>query len=436
MDFAAAPIVNIPAQPARPDAVAADDASSFRDHMAAERAVDAQRAPLSDQSDAAEPESEDKEQANDQAVAPPVALTAPLLVQIAATESVETPASSTESEPTPIAPSAAAPPLTPASAPVQQPKQAAPKDQSKFEPQRDAEAEDDTPPAQASPQSSAVAETPGADAAPPQPAPAPALTQALEPSADALAALQVNTPSAIKSQTGKANTEAIPKLEGAVEAMHDTPPPQATEPTKAQGKTANPHANAQAESAETPFQPVQEAPAPPQTQAQSQLQLQTPSSHASTQVLQSGGDQSALRAAPAAVQVGREIIRRFNGHNTQFDLRLDPPELGRVDVRLEVSRDHRVTATISADTPQALAEMARHARELEQSLQSAGLELADNGLSFDLHQGSGEERKAGDENASVQTPTLRLEDEVQTIAQRARPVGFERWRGVRVDVMA
>src|SRR5213075_2500843 len=70
-------------------------------------------------------------------------------------------------------------------------------------------------------------------------------------------------------------------------------------------------------------------------------------------VQQAANDTSVARA-PAAAQVGGEIIRRFNGQDTSFQLRLDPPELGRVDVRLDVSRDHRVTAVISADSPQAL----------------------------------------------------------------------------------
>src|SRR5262249_3415649 len=88
--------------------------------------------------------------------------------------------------------------------------------------------------------------------------------------------------------------------------------------------------------------------------------------------------------APVATQVGGEIIRRFNGQDTSFQLRLDPPDLGRVDVRLDVSRDHRVTAIISADNPQALSDLARGARDLQQALQSAGLDVADDGLRFDL----------------------------------------------------
>jgi len=143
-------------------------------------------------------------------------------------------------------------------------------------------------------------------------------------------------------------------------------------------------------------------------------------------------DQSAARAAPAATQVAREIVRRFDGETTRFELRLDPPELGKVEVRLEVSRDHRVTAVVAADSPQALTELARHARDLEQALQSAGLELTDNGLSFDLKQsrdGEGEDpQRGGGDSAGA-------EDQLTETPAGARPLGFERWRGVRVDVM-
>jgi flagellar hook-length control protein FliK len=141
------------------------------------------------------------------------------------------------------------------------------------------------------------------------------------------------------------------------------------------------------------------------------------------------------RSAPPAAQVAREIVRRFDGESTRFELRLDPPELGRVEVKLEITRDHKVTAVIAADSPQALTELARHARELEQNLQAAGLELSDNGLSFDLRQSREDAQDAnGDggrgDNSSADTDT------VETQAPLARPIGLERWRGVRVDVMA
>jgi flagellar hook-length control protein FliK len=141
----------------------------------------------------------------------------------------------------------------------------------------------------------------------------------------------------------------------------------------------------------------------------------------------------AVRAMPAAAQVAREIVRRFDGDNTTFELRLDPPELGRVEVRLDVSRDHRVTAVISADSPHALTELSRHARDLEQMLNDAGLQLSDSGLSFDLRQGSEERADSGNASSSGRAADGG-DDAPQQISTAARPLGFERWRGVRVDV--
>ena len=117
-------------------------------------------------------------------------------------------------------------------------------------------------------------------------------------------------------------------------------------------------------------------------------------------------------------------------------MRLDPPELGRIDIRLEVSRDHKVTATVSADNPQALAELSRHARDLEQMLQSSGLELSDSGLSFDLRQGGDSDADANDGRSNSARDGGDAEPETQTAQSPARPLGLERWRGVRVDIMA
>jgi flagellar hook-length control protein FliK len=156
-----------------------------------------------------------------------------------------------------------------------------------------------------------------------------------------------------------------------------------------------------------------------------------PAAASSTQTQHAVAEQSAARAAPAAHQVGREIVRKFDGGNTRFELRLDPPELGRVEVRMEVSRDHRVTAVIAADSPQALTELARHARDLEQMLQGAGLELSDSGLSFDLRRGR-EQAETAEFGGSVADGAPAVED---TAPVTARPIGYERWRGVRVDMM-
>ncbi|HVZ99587.1 MAG TPA: flagellar hook-length control protein FliK [Caulobacterales bacterium] len=145
--------------------------------------------------------------------------------------------------------------------------------------------------------------------------------------------------------------------------------------------------------------------------------------------------QAAARAAPIAAQVGHEIVRRFNGESTRFEMRLDPPELGRIDVKLDVTRDHRVTAIVSADNPQALSDLSRATRDLQQALQSAGLELADNGLSFDLSDRRGEAFANADRQSGASLPDNKMAAADEPPIP-ARPVQLESWRGARIDLMA
>lgn len=91
------------------------------------------------------------------------------------------------------------------------------------------------------------------------------------------------------------------------------------------------------------------------------------------------------RMLPAQVQtLAARIAQRFNEGTRVFDIRIDPPELGRVGVRLEMGRDNRVNAILTAERPEALAELQRSARDLERSLAEAGLDLGEDGLSFQL----------------------------------------------------
>jgi chemotaxis protein MotD len=73
----------------------------------------------------------------------------------------------------------------------------------------------------------------------------------------------------------------------------------------------------------------------------------------------------------------REGMRRF-------DIRLDPPELGRVDVRLDVDRHGHATTKLTVDRPETLDLLQREARGLERALQQAGLKTDAGGLEFSL----------------------------------------------------
>jgi flagellar hook-length control protein FliK len=84
-----------------------------------------------------------------------------------------------------------------------------------------------------------------------------------------------------------------------------------------------------------------------------------------------------------------EIAAHAHAGKNRFEIRLDPPDLGRIDVRLDVDRDGKVTSRLVVERPQTLDMLRRDAPELERSLQQAGLKTADNALQFSLRDQGG-----------------------------------------------
>jgi len=98
------------------------------------------------------------------------------------------------------------------------------------------------------------------------------------------------------------------------------------------------------------------------------------------------------RFTPAnAGSLAAQIAAKFQNGERKFEIRMDPPELGRIQVKMQVSNDNRVHAILSAERPETLNDMRQHARELERALEESGLQLDNDGLSFELSQGSEEQ---------------------------------------------
>ncbi|MFN3834496.1 MAG: flagellar hook-length control protein FliK [Glycocaulis sp.] len=124
-----------------------------------------------------------------------------------------------------------------------------------------------------------------------------------------------------------------------------------------------------------------------------------------------------LRLASAQVPaIAQLIARRFGEGGRSFDIRLDPPELGRVHVRLEIGADRTVQAMLTAEKPEALNELQRHARELERALAEAGLDLDGSGIGFALF---GDGNEAGDDAASHRSGGDTREEAVRLAAIEA-----------------
>lgn len=79
-----------------------------------------------------------------------------------------------------------------------------------------------------------------------------------------------------------------------------------------------------------------------------------------------------------------EIAGRAKAGKNDFAIRLDPPELGRIEVKLSVDRQGQITSHVIADRSDTLDLLRRDASGLQRSLQDAGLKMSGNGLQFSL----------------------------------------------------
>lgn len=471
MGFAANAVMDVIAPPARPTPAAAPDAPSgpsFDDHLDAATIEDATPAdePAAQDTDS-KVEAKDATADDPQVCGPPPqqqtqqqapAIAASLLLQMepeaqASAEGEQAPVAAIPETPPPtnVAPPAAPVKPAPKQAPTQKTQTGDADATPEFSPIEEtqvAQADDSAQPQTQPPPEGPLKQDAAKTAPPPVVLPAPQtnVAPATAPQTPAPRQTQTQTNSADQAQAATTATQAAPRPD------MQTPPQSKSDAARDQAKgeavqskdgaesaKANATAKGANAKADAPVFSIADAPAAPAANTanaanQSATALTFSTTHAG-HAQHATLEQSTERAAPAATQVGREVIRRFSGGNTKFEMRLDPPELGKVEVRLEVTRDNRVTAVVAADSPQALTELARHARELEQQLQSAGLELTDNGLSFDLRQ-SRDEAGEADVRGTRQGGSESTDTEITTDAPiAARPIGYERWRGVRVDVM-
>ncbi len=115
----------------------------------------------------------------------------------------------------------------------------------------------------------------------------------------------------------------------------------------------------------------------PQTQ---QLQATQPATAANS----SGPGTPITPTAVPIAGLAVEIAGRALAGKNHFEIRLDPPELGRIDVHLNVDRNGQVTSHLVIDRADTLNLLRQDSTGLERALQDAGLKTADNGLQFSL----------------------------------------------------
>lgn len=128
--------------------------------------------------------------------------------------------------------------------------------------------------------------------------------------------------------------------------------------------------------------PVQQVTASVSPQAQAQAPVA-----ASVQVAQ---QQAHVAAQPDLSGLAVQIAAKSDEGTQHFSIRLDPAELGRVDVRLSIDDAGRAQAHLSVEKPQTLDLLQRDRTDLERALKDCGVDLSQSGLNFSL---KGQERQ-------------------------------------------
>ena len=122
----------------------------------------------------------------------------------------------------------------------------------------------------------------------------------------------------------------------------------------------------------------------------------------------------------AVAQLSAQIIRRLEGRATRFDIELNPVELGRVDVRLDIDSEGRLAARLAFDNPAAAVELRGRVDELRRDLQQAGFQLADDAFSFADRGGSERDQtNRGDNGLRAHARTAEAAAEIDAAAQPA-----------------
>lgn len=87
-----------------------------------------------------------------------------------------------------------------------------------------------------------------------------------------------------------------------------------------------------------------------------------------------------------AERIGLTIARAAEAGVDRLSIRLNPAELGRIDVKMELGQDGRMTLSVAADRQETLDQLQRNVRDLERSLNEAGFDAGAGDLNFSLRQ--------------------------------------------------
>ncbi len=106
---------------------------------------------------------------------------------------------------------------------------------------------------------------------------------------------------------------------------------------------------------------------------------------------------AATSAAVPLSGLAMEIAASAKSGKSRFEIRLDPAELGRIDVRIDIDRHGQVTSHLTVERPETLSMLRQDASQLQRALDNAGLSTGNAGLQFSLRDQSSQGQNDGNQ---------------------------------------
>jgi len=130
---------------------------------------------------------------------------------------------------------------------------------------------------------------------------------------------------------------------------------------------------------------------------------------------------AATSAAVPLSGLAMEIAASAKSGKSRFEIRLDPAELGRIDVRIDIDRHGQVTSHLTVERPETLSMLRQDANQLQRALDNAGLSTGNSGLQFSLRDQSSQGQNDGNQsNPNAHRLIVSEEDTVPaTVAGRS-----------------
>lgn len=157
------------------------------------------------------------------------------------------------------------------------------------------------------------------------------------------------------------------------------------------------------------------------------VEIQQTRTEARSRVETNSGLERLARQAEITTQVNVKVRQLAANGGGQVKMLLNPPELGEMEVRLEIT-NRAVKGQIIVQSQEVADQLARDLRHLQQGLADAGLQLQDEGLTF-LLQEQAQEQVAEDEDSQGQGSSRTASAETHG-DDEARDPSEPKWRNV------